>query len=375
MTSSFRKRKKIIVLGATGSIGTSAVDIIRHHPDLFELAGISAYQSKDKLDALGSEFPEAEKVLVIENGENKLLEMIRETEADLVLNGISGANGMFPSKAALESGKNLALANKETMVMAGALILELARKMNVSVIPVDSEHSAVFHLISSFGKNHLDEIILTASGGPFRTWDRKKIAQAAPEDALKHPTWTMGTKITIDSASLANKGLEVIEACKLFSLTPDRVRVVVHPQSLVHSFIRTSDKVLYAQISHPDMRHPILSAFSWPEIIPNFLEPFSFEDAIVMQFEPVRYDDFPMLNLAYRSASLDASYPIAYNAANEVAVASFVNHAITFPQIAEITAKVLDNDWSNVPGSFEEIGETDSRAREKTIQAVKEVNI
>lgn len=357
------KRKKIIILGATGSIGTSCIDIVRKNPDLFQIVGISAHRNENILHQLASEFQVKQSVLSLRDGEKKLLSMIRETDADIVVNGICGASGLLPSIASLESKKDLALANKETIVMAGPLIKELAKKNNKKILPVDSEHSAIFTLVNGFGIEHIEEIILTASGGPFRTWDSEKILQATLSDALAHPTWSMGAKITIDSASLANKGLEVIEACQLFDFPFEKVKVVVHPQSLVHSFIRTKDGVLYAQISKPDMRHPILSALTWPEIISNHLEALTFDQVCTMQFEKPRYSDFPLLTLAYRAVELAGGYSIAYNAANEIAVASFLEGNIRFSKLAEVTSRVFDHDWSISPSTFDEVFLLDAQAR------------
>ena len=364
-------RKKIIVLGATGSIGKSAVDIVRNNPDLFEIVGLSAYSSRDDLESIANEFGMPPAILVAEKGVDALLAMISEVDADIVINGIAGASGLLPSKAALESGKDLALANKETIVMAGQLIRSLSEKHGKRILPVDSEHSAVFNLIESYGKESVAEIILTASGGPFRSFDAARLSTVTASDALKHPTWSMGAKITIDSASLANKGLEVIEACRLFDMPPDRVKVVVHPQSLVHSLIRTKDGVLYAQISKPDMRHPIFSALTWPEYRESKLEEFSFDVACSMQFEPPRYSDFPLLGLAYRAAMLDGSYTIAFNAANEVAVAAFLEGKISFTGLAEVTAHVLENDWTTAPRSFDDVIDADHRARESAYTIIK----
>ena len=364
-------RKKIIVLGATGSIGKSAVDIVRNNPDLFEIVGLSAYSSRDDLESIANEFGMPPAILVAEKGGDALLAMIAEVDADIVLNGIAGASGLLPSKAALESGKDLALANKETIVMAGPLIRSLSDKYGKKILPVDSEHSAVFNLIEAYGKESVAEIILTASGGPFRSFDAARLSTVTASDALKHPTWSMGAKITIDSASLANKGLEVIEACRLFDMPPDRVKVVVHPQSLVHSLIRTKDGVLYAQLSKPDMRHPIFSALTWPEYRENKLEEFSFDVACSMQFEPPRYADFPLLGLAYRAAMLDGSYTIAFNAANEVAVAAFLEGKISFIGLAEVTARVLESDWTIAPRSFEDVIDADHRARESAYTIIK----
>ncbi len=367
-----KETKRIIVLGATGSIGKSALDVIRRNPDCFSICALSAHTDARALSSLTDEFPGAKAVLSGTEGEQALLSMIRDTDADIVVNGIAGASGLLPSVATLESGKDLALANKETIVMAGPLVRATAIRNGRNILPVDSEHSAVFSLISAYGKDAVSEVILTASGGPFRTWDEERIRQAKAADALKHPTWSMGSKITIDSASLANKGLEVIEAVRLFDLSPDSIKVVVHPESLVHSFIRTRDGVLYAQVSHPDMRHPILSALSWPETFMNDLKPLSFDEAFSMRFEPPRRQAFPMLGLAYRAASLGCLYPICYNAANEIAVEKFLSGSIPFGGIAELVAAVMDDDWSTEPSSIEEVLEADRRARGNAMQYVEE---
>lgn len=364
--------KRILVLGATGSIGSSALDIARNDPDRFVVTGLSAHRDKNGLALLGSEFPLADTLLTAAASPEEIADFIHRSDADIVVNGIAGAAGLLPSKAALESGKNLALANKETIVMAGPLIRKLALEKGLSILPVDSEHSAVFNLISAHGSESVDSIILTASGGPFRTLNTERLSAVTPEDALKHPTWTMGAKITIDSATLANKGLEVIEACRLFDLPPESVRVVVHPESLVHSFIRTKDGELYAQISKPDMRHPILSALNWPEIRPNHLEPFDPETLGTLHFERPRYEDFPLLGMAYRAAGMGGAYTIAFNAANEVAVAAFLDKAITFTGIGEVTAQVLEKDWSAEPSNFEAVLDADSAARSLAGVAVRE---
>jgi len=356
------RRKRVIVLGATGSIGASGLDIIRNDPGRFEVVGLSAHRNREALASLAREFGVSEPILSSE-GEAPLLEMVKRTEADVVLNGIAGSSGLRPSIAALESGKDLALANKETIVMAGPLIRDLAKRAQARILPVDSEHSAVFALIEAHGSDAVAEVVLTASGGPFRSWDRERLARVRAADALRHPTWSMGPKITVDSASLANKGLEVIEACRLFDLPPDRVKVVVHPQSLVHSLIRTKDGVLWAQISLPDMRHPILSALAWPEVVPNQLEPLALDRLLDMRFEPPRYDDFPLLPLARRAAGMGGAYTIAYNASNEEAVAAFLEDRIGFLELAEVTARVLERDWSGEPADFDAVFAADAAAR------------
>lgn len=371
--------KKILVLGATGSIGTSALDIIKNHSDLFTLAGLSAHKNAEKLCKLAASFNCTEICItgfsssdgfsagIKENvkywGEEGLKNLIKNSDCDIVLNGIAGAAGLLPSITALECKKDLALANKETIVMAGLLVKKLAAKNGCRILPVDSEHSAVFSLIERYGKDSVDSIVITASGGPFRKLPKEKLEFVTLQDTLKHPTWDMGQKITIDSASLANKGLEVIEACRLFDVPAERVHVTVHPQSLVHSFIRTKDGVLYAQISPPDMRHPILQALAWPNFIPNNLEPLDLSKLVEMSFDRPRFEDFPMLSLAYSAAEKSQKYTIAYNAANEVAVASFIKQEIGFMDIPKITGQVLENDWTGEPETFDEIFDADKLAR------------
>ena len=272
-------KKKILVLGCTGSIGSSTLDIVRRFPDLFSVCGLTAHTRKTELEKLCKEFS-CTNAAAAENSPDKIRCVIEKSKADIAVNGIAGSAGLMPSVWCLQNNINLALANKETVVMAGPLIKELASAKGRSVIPVDSEHSALFFLIERFGKKHVSSLILTASGGPFRTLSADKLASVTLEDALKHPTWNMGKKISIDSATLANKGLEVIEACRLFDMPPEKVKVAVHPQSLVHSLIQTVDGDLYAQISEPDMRRPILSALTWPEAIENDLKKLDLTSAI-----------------------------------------------------------------------------------------------
>ena len=365
-------KKRVIVLGATGSIGKSALDCIRKSPDEFELAAFCANRNEKAFQALRDEFPHVPACLAARDGEAALLKLIAETDADIAVNGISGAAGLFPSKVALESGKDLALANKETAVMAGSLIAELAKKCGQKIIPVDSEHSAIFHLMEAFGRECVDEVILTASGGPFRTWPAERIAAATVQDALKHPTWRMGAKITVDSASLANKGLEVIEACALFNIKAEKIKVAVHPQSLVHSFIRTRDDDLYAQISYPDMRRPILAALRYPKKEKNLLERFDFTAPCEMTFEPPRWSAFPLLSIAFKAAAMQGSYPIAFNASNEVAVHLFLDGKLSFGALAEVTAAVMEDDWSFEPKDFEAVAAQDALARQKAFSIIKQ---
>lgn len=364
--------KNILILGCTGSIGTSALNIAREFPDRFNVVGLTAHKSKERLQELSKEFGNVPTCLTGVDSEDALERLINTCGADIVVNGIAGSPGLMPSVFVLRAGIDLALANKETIVMAGPLIARLAREHNCRILPVDSEHSAVFTLVEKFGSDSIGQIVLTASGGPFREKKSEDLPFMRPADALKHPTWNMGTKITIDSASLANKGLEVIEACRLFNISPDRVKVTVHPQSLVHSLIRTRDGVLYAQISPPDMRHPILTALTWPDFVPSSLEEWDITAGGTLNFYPPRMNDFPMLPLAYKSLSM-ASGPIAYNAANEIAVEAFLNGKITFTQIAYVTDRILAMDWNKEPVTIDDVFLFDNKARQQAKKIVEDI--
>ena len=353
--------KRILVLGCTGSIGTSTLEIVRNMGDDFQICGLTAHSNKERLSALTTEF-NCKSVLTSENNPDAIKNLLEETKPDIVVNGIAGAAGLLPSKTVLDAGINLALANKETVVMAWPLIKQLAEKNNAAVIPVDSEHSAIFNLVHQVNQKNVDKIIITASGGPFRTFTREQLENVTVEQALNHPTWKMGRKITIDSASLANKGLEVIEATRLFDMPPEKIKVAVHPQSFVHSIVRTNDGMLYAQISDPDMKHPIFQSLVYPENKKNYMKPFDLFDRNFEFYRP-RYDDFPMLKYAFEAAKKNAGYTIAFNAANEIAVQGFIDGKIKFLDIPEITYKVLQNDFSSVPRDFEDIFEIDMLAR------------
>lgn len=360
--------KKILVLGCTGSIGSSTLDILRNQRERFVCCGLTANSKKNELDALSKEFS-CPSSLTKSEGIDGIKRLLAETKPDIVVNGIAGSAGLLPSMTVLEAGVDLALANKETVVMAGPLMFAAAKKSGSRILPVDSEHSAIFTLIHQCKKENLDKIIITASGGPFRTFSREKLASVTVADALKHPTWDMGVKITIDSATLGNKGLEVIEAVRLFDVKASQVQVVVHPQSVIHSLLRTKDGIVYGQFSEPDMKHPILQALDWPEVKNNFMKPFDLTDTAdgkrTLTFEKPRTDDFPMLALAFESAEKGGSYPIVFNAANEIAVQAFIDGRIAFLQIGEMVAKVLHgSDWSNNPRDLRDVFEADRLARE-----------
>jgi 1-deoxy-D-xylulose-5-phosphate reductoisomerase len=371
-------KKRIAVLGATGSIGKNTLDVIRADKGAFEPVLFSANSNTAVLSALAAEFPCAkiafsgprktaegagfDKRNGVYLGRGGLLAAIADAGADITLNGISGAAGLEPSLAVLNSGSGLALANKESMVMAGSLVLKTAARHSLPVIPVDSEHSAIFNLIRRQGRDGLKEALLTASGGPFRTWSKEQLKNAALKDALAHPTWKMGAKITIDSASRANKGLEVIEAARLFDLNADNIKVVIHPQSIIHSMIRMKDGVVYAQLSRPDMRLPIHEALCYPEIAPSLGKELDFED-LCLSFEKPDLDRFPMLSLAYEALRAGGCYPIAYNAANEYAADAFFNGKIPFTGISDLCGRVLSMDWSGEADDLPSILEADRKAR------------
>lgn len=368
--------KKVLVLGCTGSIGTSSLDILRNQKDRFVCCGITANSKKDELEKLSREFNCPSSLTKIE-GIDGIKNLIEKTKPDIVVNGIAGSAGLRPSMAVLEAGVDLALANKETVVMSGPLMFEAARKSGSRILPVDSEHSAIFTLVNQCGKENIDKIVITASGGPFRTFPREKLANVTVSDALKHPTWDMGVKITIDSATLGNKGLEVIEAVRLFDVSAKQVQVVVHPQSVIHSLVRTKDGIVYGQFSEPDMKHPILQALDWPEILPSFMKPFDLTDTAdgkrTLTFEKPRMDDFPMLALAFECAEKGGSYPIVFNAANEISVQAFIDGKIGFLEIGELVGKVLYGaDWSHNPRDLEDVFEADRRSREISIKFLTE---
>ncbi|MDR1108646.1 MAG: 1-deoxy-D-xylulose-5-phosphate reductoisomerase [Spirochaetaceae bacterium] len=383
-------KKKVAVLGATGSIGTSALDVLRAGPDDFEVVLLSCHGNTRGLRELLREFPAArpavsgpvpsEEAAGVKaySGSQGLLRAIAESGADVVVNGIAGAAGLPPSLAALEAGADLALANKETIVMAAPLVCALAERYHKKILPVDSEHSAIFNLLEAHGKEGLDKILLTASGGPFRTLPAERFKFITPEEALVHPTWNMGPKITVDSATLANKGLEVIEAAGLFGVGPEKISVVIHPQSIVHSMIALRDGGVYAQLSKPDMRFPIHNALYWPErrFFPFGALPF---EGLTLEFDPPDYKKFPLLPLAYEAVKRGGCYPAVYNAANEAAVTAFLAKKIGFLDISAVVEYVFNREGSNAHFStsspdLETILEADRQAREWALSYITERN-
>lgn len=373
-------KKKIIILGVTGTIGKNTLDVVQNNRDLFEIAGIAAHTKKEELLKIAEQYNIKNTALsgidndedVLFSGEDAVLNLLEETEADIVVNGISSAKGLLPSIAAIQTGKNLALANKETLVMAGEIVKETAKKYKKDIIPVDSEHSAAFILIESLDKNSISEIILTASGGAFRDTPKEKLEHVKPEDALKHPTWNMGKKITIDSATMANKGLEVLEAEVLFDMSTDRIKVVIHPQSIIHALVKKHDGSLYAQLSSPDMRLPIQYAITYPDIPRYKPSPLDITMGMELSFYNADTEKFPMLSLAYK-VSGSRVRSIVYNAANEEAVSAFLCNKIGFTDISKIVEESLDFNWQDKVSDISEVLEIDAKARDITLKIIERI--
>ena len=372
------KRKKIIILGCTGSIGRNTVTVLKRNRDFFEVVGISAHTDESGLMKFAESYDVKNKCLtgrtpsfpeINFHGESGLMEMIKNTEADVVLNGISGAAGLSSSIAAIESGKDLALANKETVVMTGSLIMNLAKKHGREILPVDSEHSAIWQLLKGREKKSIAEVILTASGGAFRNRPIEALKKVTVEAALAHPTWNMGPKITIDSATMANKGLEVIEAHFLFDIPADDIKIVIHPKSWVHAFIRTTDGCLYTQLSMPDMAIPIQNALTWPEILPADFASLNLSD-IMLEFKAMDKNKYPIVETAYDALKLKGAYPLVFNAANEIAVSAFTEGRISFLDIANVTKDSVEKDWPRKLESFEQVFALDAEARMVTLQLI-----
>ena len=352
-------KKRIAILGSTGSIGTQTLDVIRQHRDLFEVELISARSSVDALIAQAREFDAANVVICDERryppvaealkgsrskvwgGISSLCDLVRESSVDIVVGAMVGFSGLRPTLAALEAGKTVALANKETLVAAGPIVVETLRRHKVKILPVDSEHSAIFQCLLASGGNPVEKIHLTASGGPFRTWDREQIARATAAQALKHPNWDMGAKVTIDSATMMNKGLEVIEARWLFDVPAEKINVVVHPESIIHSMIEFKDGAIIAQLGCPDMREPIGFALSYPERITVGNRKLDFATLGSLTFQAPDLKRFPNLELAYEAIRRGGNAPCALNASNEVAVAAFLKGLISFYDISRINEKCL----------------------------------
>jgi 1-deoxy-D-xylulose-5-phosphate reductoisomerase len=352
-------RKRVVILGATGSIGESALTVARDIPERMEIVGLAAKSNAQKLAAAANEVRPESVCLVDEtqldvlrkaldyeprifSGEAGLVEIACLTNVDMVLVAIVGTGGLRPALAAIKAGKDLAVASKEILVMAGEIVMREARDNSVRVLPVDSEHNAIFQCLEGKQPADVRRILLTASGGPFRETLRAGFDSITPEQALKHPTWNMGPKITIDSATLFNKGLEMIEAHWLFGVEMKRVEVVIHPQSIVHSMVEFTDGSTLAQLSYSNMCFPIQYAVTWPDRVANSLPPLDFSKLSKLEFSTPRYDDFPALSLARRAGETGGTLPAVMNAANEIAVSAFLDRKVRFPEIWGIVEQVMN---------------------------------
>jgi 1-deoxy-D-xylulose-5-phosphate reductoisomerase len=380
------KRKRVVLLGATGSIGDSTLKVAHDIPERMEIAGLAANSNAEKLataanktrapavclvderkiDILRSKLEYEPKIFV---GESGLREIARLDGTDMVMIAIVGTAGLRPALDAIEAGKDLAVASKEILVMAGEAVTNAARNRGVKILPVDSEHNAIFQCLDGRA-SEVRRIILTASGGPFRETSREKLEYVTVEEALRHPTWNMGPKITIDSATLFNKGLEMIEAHWLFGVEMSRVEVVIHPQSIVHSMVEFADGSTLAQLSYSDMCFPIQYAVTWPDRVPNTLPPLDFSTLGKLEFEIPRYDDFPALNLSRRAGEAGGTLPAVMNAANELAVAAFLARQIHLPQVWQTVAQVMDRHRTVAHPDLDAILAADQWARAEATAAI-----
>ncbi len=353
------EKRRIAILGSTGSIGRQALDVVRQHKDLFEVELLTANNSSALLIEQAMEFRPGSVVICNEakyqevadalqpndikvfTDMDSVCSLVEAEDIDIVLTALVGFSGLRPTISAIKAGKIIALANKETLVAGGSVVMDLARKYNSPILPVDSEHSAIFQCLLGATGNPISRIHLTASGGPFRTWDRDRIAAATKNEALKHPQWTMGAKITIDSATMMNKGFEMIEARWLFDTAPDKINIVVHPQSIIHSMVEFADGAVIAQLGNPDMREPIQFALSFPERLTLNNKKLDFASLQGLTFEEPDVEKFPCLSLAFEAIRKGGNVPCAMNAANEAAVAAFLKDGIRFYDIPEIISACM----------------------------------
>ena len=375
-------KRRVAILGSTGSIGRQALDVIRQHRDLFEVELLTANNSSELLIAQAREFDVNSAVICNEAkydevasalqkdgikvfaGMDSVCSLVGGSNIDIVLTAMVGFSGLASTVAAIKAGKAIALANKETLVAAGSLVTALAREHGVPLLPVDSEHSAIFQCLQGCGKNRISRIHLTASGGPFREWSREKIAAAGPREALRHPNWQMGSKITIDSATMMNKGLEVIEAKWLFDVEPEDIRVVVHPESIIHSMVEFADGAVIAQLGHPDMREPIQYALAYPQRLNLDNRKLDFAALGSLSFSAPDTERFPALGLAYEALRRGGNLACTMNAANEIAVAAYLREEISFYGISELVAETMDGVEFAASPSLDDIFATNEAAKE-----------
>lgn len=379
--------KRISILGSTGSVGTQTLDVIAHDPDSYTVEGLAAGANlpllieqvrqfkPNKVSVATQELAAQLKPLVpsttaVFYGEEGMMEVAAGTEADLVVTAVVGSQGLKPTLAAIEAGKQIAIANKETLVSAGHLVTELAAKRGVALLPVDSEHSAIFQCLNGESPSTISKITLTASGGAFRDRTREDLHGVTLEDALKHPNWSMGAKVTIDSATMANKGLEVIEAHWLFQVPYDQIEVILHQESTIHSMVEFVDNSVIAQLGNPDMRVPIQYALTYPNRKPTPTAPLRLAELGKLHFKPMDMERFPCLAMAYESGRMGGTAPAVFNAANEIAVSRFMKGEITFLQIEEIIERVLDKHQLILSPDLDQVLQTDEWARETAARIV-----
>ncbi len=385
--------KAITLIGSTGSIGTQTLDIVAQHPEQFRIVGLAAGRNVEllasqirqfqpsivaicdegKLPELKEAIKDVEPQPTLLSGEDGVIEVARYAEAETVVTGIVGCAGLLPTIAAIEAGKDIALANKETLIAGAPVVLPLIEKHGVKLLPADSEHSAIFQCLQGIPEAGLRKIILTASGGAFRDWDVEKLAEVTVADALKHPNWSMGRKITVDSATLMNKGLEVIEAHFLFGLDYKDIEIVIHPQSIIHSLIELQDTSVLAQLGWADMRLPLLYALSYPERIYTDWERLDLVKAGSLTFREPNHQKYPCMNLAYAVGKAGGSMPAVLNAANEQAVALFLEEKIHFLDIPRCIEKVCDrhSGQNNANPNLDDILAADKWARQEVIEAAQ----
>ena len=371
-------KRHIAILGSTGSIGRQALDVVRQHKDRFEVELLTANNSSELLIRQALEFMPANVVICNESkyqevadalqphdikvfaGMDSVCALVGSEDIDIVLTALVGFSGLRPTVSAIEAGKIIALANKETLVAGGSVVMALAKKHNAPILPVDSEHSAIFQCLMGAAGNPLTRIHLTASGGPFRSWTKEEIAAVTRNEALKHPQWKMGAKITIDSATMMNKGFEMIEAKWLFDTEPEKINIVVHPQSIIHSMVEFADGAVIAQMGHPDMREPIQYALSFPERLTLDNKKLDFAELGSLTFEKPDMDKFPCLALAFEAIGRGGNIPCAMNAANEAAVAAFLQDRIRFYDIPDIISSCMAGvEFVGAPGIDELISMND----------------
>lgn len=375
------KKRQLAILGSTGSIGTQALEVVNEHPDLFEIYALTANNQVDLLIrqarkfmpevvviANESKYPELKEALEdlpikVWAGADAIAQMVQSEPIDMVLTAMVGYAGLKPTIAAIKAGKAIALANKETLVVAGELIMGLAAEHKVPILPVDSEHSAIFQCLAGSYDNPIEKILLTASGGPFRQKSMEELAAVTKEQALRHPNWTMGAKITIDSASMMNKGFEMIEAKWLFNVTPDQVQVVVHPQSVIHSMVQFEDGAVIAQLGIPDMKLPIAYAFSFPMRMKSMAPRLDFHQYATLTFEEPDMDRFRNLAFAFEAARQGGNLPCVLNAANEVVVGAFLQDRIGFLRMSDVIERTMRKVSFIAKPSYEDYVATDAEAR------------